>query len=76
MKVYDKDGAEYDKAPVDARECVSQLGWTLEAEEKVEDQFTDLTANKLKDFLTAADVEFKSNATKSDLLVLCREIKD
>jgi hypothetical protein len=30
MTVYDKEGIEHEKAGVDARECVANLGWTLE----------------------------------------------
>jgi hypothetical protein len=30
MIVYDKDGVDYDKEPVDVAECVNNLGWTRE----------------------------------------------
>lgn len=28
MKVYDPQGNEYEKEPVDVRECVESLGWS------------------------------------------------
>lgn len=30
MKCYDPQGVEHNKEPVDAKECVKVLGWTLE----------------------------------------------
>lgn len=36
MKVYDLDGVEHEKEPVDVRECISILGWTAEPVEKQE----------------------------------------
>lgn len=30
MKVYDPQGNEFDKEPIDARECVNELGWSYE----------------------------------------------
>lgn len=32
MKVYDKEGSEHDKDPVDANECVKLLGWSFTKE--------------------------------------------
>lgn len=36
IKVYDKDGNEFQKETVDARECVDVLGWSYEKPEKQE----------------------------------------
>jgi hypothetical protein len=30
MKIYDLEGNEHDKEPVDAAECIRLLGWTLQ----------------------------------------------
>lgn len=77
MKCYDTDGNEHNRASVDARECVKQLGWTLEPPKAdIEDEFSAFNINKLKDFLTMHEVEFKSNASKASLLDLCREVPE
>jgi len=40
MKVYDLEGNEYDKEPVDVAECVKTLGWstTPKSEEVAEEK--------------------------------------
>lgn len=35
--VYDLDGVEHDKHPVDVRECIEHLGWTSQRLEPVID---------------------------------------
>lgn len=41
MKVYDPQGAEHEKEPVDARECVQVLGWSYERPASVASPSTD-----------------------------------
>ncbi len=36
-KVYDLEGIEHEKTSVDARECVSEMGWSLTPKVKVEE---------------------------------------
>lgn len=50
MKVYDLDGNEFEKEPVDVRECVEILGWsTTKPEVKVEnDQETEVKKSSKK----------------------------
>jgi len=36
MTVYDLEGKPHDKLPIDARECVSECGWTIEPPEQPE----------------------------------------
>lgn len=44
--VYDLDGVEREKEPVDARECIDRLGWTeTPAEPKIENDSEGSTEN-------------------------------
>jgi len=36
VSVYDTEGKEHIKEPVDARECVDNLGWTMELKKPAE----------------------------------------
>jgi hypothetical protein len=37
VTVYDKEGKPHEKESCDARECVDQLGWSMEAPESKEE---------------------------------------
>ena len=78
VKVYDLDGHEFEKEPVDARECVKIMGWSLtppgepEPPEEVKDRFSDMSVAELKGWLDQNNKPYPNLARKSDLLTLCR----
>ena len=74
ITVYDKKGVEHSKHPVDAHECVSILGWTLEpkkkkaktkAELKLEKEAAELLAKEEAEALAKEEAEIKAAESKS-----------
>ena len=48
MLVYDTNGLAHDKEPVDAKECIERLGWTIEPPEPVQPTSTEETKGAKK----------------------------
>ena len=80
MKVYDKEGNERDKDPIDVRECVERLGWTTIPPEsvKVVEESAPVVADPLsvaeiRGILDQRNVSYKSSTRKAQLLELLAE---
>lgn len=69
VSIYDLDGKEHKRETVDARE-LEALGWTREPKPVAEPEKEPMTSAQLREALTAAGVEFKSNASKAELQAL------
>lgn len=69
ISIYDLNGVEHTRETVDARE-LEALGWTKEPKPVEEPKQEPMTSAQLREALTAASVEFKSNASKAELQAL------
>ena len=47
IKVYDLLNAEHEMESVDARECVSEMGWTLEPQQAADPESADVDGQGL-----------------------------
>lgn len=75
MKVKPWGEGQGDFVVINASDFDADIHELFGVEPEVKDEFSDLTNNKLKDYLTAAGVAFDANANKAALLAACRAAK-
>ena len=81
MKIacYTPDGIEKMKEPVDARECVEHLGFTMEKPCDEDNKATDISVMKkaqLVELAESKDIELDGSETKATLIERIEEIKE
>lgn len=68
VKCYTPEGEEREKEPVDARECVERLGFTMEPPCEEEIDISKFNKAKLIELAESKGVELNGTETKAELI--------
>lgn len=68
VKCYTPEGEEREKEPVDARECVENLGFTMEPPCEEEADISKLNKTELIKLAESKSIELNGTETKAELI--------